>query len=69
MQIVKFIIACMPLAILASPIEHRGADLVDREASPDGWVEVAGFTEKRDVPNELFRRKCLSTLEDEIVSA
>lgn len=58
MQIAKLIVACMPLAILASPIEQRGADLVNREASPDGWVEVAGFTEKRDDPKELFRRKC-----------
>ncbi|KAG6358542.1 hypothetical protein INS49_012059 [Diaporthe citri] len=56
MQVVKFIVACTPLAILASPIEQRGADLVDREAAPDGWVEVAGFSERRDEPNELFRR-------------
>lgn len=58
MQITKFIVAFMPMAALASPIEQRGADLVDREASTDGWVEVASFTEKRDDPNELFRRKC-----------
>ncbi|KAH8769094.1 hypothetical protein F5883DRAFT_553553 [Diaporthe sp. PMI_573] len=56
MQIVKFIVACMPLAVLASPIEQNGAELVDREASPDGWVEGAPFTEKRDEPKELFRR-------------
>lgn len=47
----------MPLAVLASPIEQHGAKLVDREAAPDGWVEVAPFTEKRDDPKELFRRK------------
>ena len=57
MKIVKFIIACMPLAVLASPIEQHGAELVDREAAPGGWVEVAPFTEKRDDPKELFRRK------------
>ena len=60
MQIVKFIVACMPLAVLASPIEQNGAELVDREASPDGWVEVAPFTEKRDEPKELFRRKSMN---------
>ncbi|KAJ0123776.1 hypothetical protein N8I77_010734 [Diaporthe amygdali] len=56
MQLVKFIVACMPLAILASPIEQHEAGLVDRKANPDGLVEVAGFTEKRDDPNKLFRR-------------
>lgn len=53
MQLVQFIVVCMPLAVLASPVE-----LVDREAAPDAWVEVAGFSEKRADPNELFRRKC-----------
>lgn len=59
MQLVKFIVVCMPLAILASPIEQHEAGLVDRKANPDGLVEVAGFTEKRDDPNQLFRRKSL----------
>ncbi|KAG8162864.1 hypothetical protein KVR01_007342 [Diaporthe batatas] len=56
MQISKFIVACMPLAVLASPIEQHSAELVGREAAPEGWVEVAPFTEKRDDPTELFRR-------------
>lgn len=58
MQVVKFIVAFMPLAILASPIEQHGADLVGREAAPDALVEAPGFTERSDEPNELFRRKC-----------
>lgn len=58
MQIAKFIVACIPLAVLASPIEQHGAEIVDREAAPEGWVEVAPVTEKRDDPKELFRRKC-----------
>lgn len=53
MQLVQLIVACMPLAILASPIE-----LVDREASPEGLVEVAGLSERHNDPNQLFRRKC-----------
>lgn len=57
MQLVKFIVACMPLAVLASPIEQHGADLVGREADPEAWVEVPGVSERRDEPNELFRRK------------
>lgn len=52
MQLVPFIVACVPLAVLASPIE-----LVDREAAPDAWVELPGFSEKRADPKELFRRK------------
>lgn len=58
MQLAKFIVACMPLAVLASPIEQHGADLVGREADPEAWVEVPGFSERSDEPNELFRRKC-----------
>lgn len=58
MQLIKFIVASMALAISASPIDQQGADLVNREATPDGWVEVAASSEKRDDPNQLFRRKC-----------
>ncbi|KAL2289914.1 hypothetical protein FJTKL_01194 [Diaporthe vaccinii] len=56
MQLAKFIVACMPLAVLASPIEQHGADLVGREADPEARVEVPGFSERSDEPNELFRR-------------
>ncbi|KKY31455.1 putative mannose binding [Diaporthe ampelina] len=56
MQLIKFIVASMALAISASPIDQQGADLVNREATPDGWVEVAASSEKRDDPNQLFRR-------------
>lgn len=58
MQLIKLVVTSMPLAILASPIDQQAADLVNREAAPNGGVEVAGFTERRDGPSHLFRRKC-----------